>query len=516
MAAAKTAPDFLNLWMASSPLFHCDSVPLDRCLSDHEPQPKVSNSSTATATTMASGVLGGLVNTGNTCFLNSVLQAMASSQHLINFLNSAVSASLPLATELRTLILDLNSSLPSQHTHSAVQLLRLLKSKRWIDDQEQQDAHEFFLSLLDALRVERVNGGDAVLPFDGLLSSRVVCLQCGEAQTVKQIPFSSLELSLPSLSSSSSSSSSPSLFSDQSVTVEAMLANAVAPEKLDVYCQRCSLVAAEAHLQRLIARASPPSSRSSSPEPENASRPKPDIGPILRARRNMINAALDKPAIQEADFEKLKPPRLVLSTKIKQATIFRPPRTLVLHVNRSEYDAHLGIAHKINTRVEFPERVQFGKYVTDSSEGSDGEAWYRLSSTVVHFGSHSFGHYVAYRRVGMDSWVRVSDGDVQPVGIDEVLSNGNVVLLFYELEPTVDLAAYDKEVIEEETKWPLYDVHESDDMSDLYSISSVESSTVLDATPNGRIRIPIMTEESKSCAQDARTNVCYDADKSAF
>ncbi|KAK9365548.1 hypothetical protein V1509DRAFT_632967 [Lipomyces kononenkoae] len=508
MAAAKTAPDFLNLWTASSPLFHCDSVvALDRCLSDHEPQPKVSTPSTAT--TMTSGVLGGLVNTGNTCFLNSVLQAMASSQHLINFLNSAMSVSLPLANELRTLILRLNSCLPSQHTHSTVQLLRLLKSKRWIDDPEQQDAHEFFLSLLDALRVECANTDNAILPFDGLLSSRVVCLQCGEEQTVKQIPFSSLELSLPSSSSpsSSSSSSSPSLFNDQSVAVETMLTNAVAPEKLDVYCQRCSLVAAEAHLQRLIARASPPCSRSSSPERETASKSKPDIGPILRARRSMINAALEKPTILDADFEKLKPPRLVSSTKVKQVTIFRPPRTLVLHINRSEYDAHLGIAHKNSTKVEFPERIQFSKYVTDRSEMADGEAWYRLSSTVVHFGSHSFGHYVAYRRVDKDSWVRVSDGAVQPVGIDEVLSNGNVVLLFYELEPTVDFAAYDKELIEEETKWPIYDVHESDDMSDLYSVSSVESSTVLDSTPNDRIRIPIVTDESKCYGQDARMNV---------
>ncbi|KAK9388709.1 hypothetical protein V1515DRAFT_597770 [Lipomyces mesembrius] len=496
MAAAKIAPDFLNLWTSSSPLFQWDSMACDRGCAEHSVPPNVPTTPTAAA----DGVLGGLVNPRNACFLNSVLQTMASSERLTNFLCSPLSASLPLANELRTLILRLNARLPSQHTHTAVQLLRLLKSKRWIDDSEQQDAHEFFLSLLDALRTERSNSDNAILPFDGMMSSRVVCLQCGEEQTLKQIPFSSVELSLPSLSSSSSSST---LFNHQSTTLESMLANAVAPEKLDVYCQRCSLIAAEAHLQRLIARASPPSSRSSSPEPQPASKSKPDITPILRARRGMIIAALDKPTIQDADFEKLKPPRLVSSTKVKQVTISRAPDTLALHINRSEYDAQLGIARKNNVPVEFPERIQFGKYVTDRCECVD-EAWYRLSSTVVHFGSHSFGHYIAYRRVDENSWVRISDGDVQPVGVDDVLSHGNVVLLFYEREPTIDSATCEKEVIEEEeTKWPLYDVHKSDD-SDLYSISSVESSLVFESALSDRITIPITTDESECCVQDIR------------
>ncbi|KAK9429061.1 hypothetical protein V1505DRAFT_394624 [Lipomyces doorenjongii] len=503
MAAAKIAPDFLNLWTSSSPLFHWDSMAWDRDCADHSAPPNVPAASTTAAA--ADGVLGGLVNPGNACFLNSVLQAMASSERLTNFLGSPLSASLPLANELRTLILRLNARLPSQHTYTAVQLLRLLKSKRWIEDSEQQDAHEFFLSLLDALRTERSNSDNAILPFDGMMSSRVVCVQCGEEQTLKQIPFSSVELSLPSLSSSSS----PTLVNHQSTTLESMLANAVAPEKLDVYCQRCSLIAAESHLQRLIIRASPSSSRSSSPESQLASsKSKPDITPILRARRGMIIAALDKPTIQDADFEKLKPPRLVSSTKVKQVTISRAPDTLALHINRSEYDAQLGIARKNNVRVEFPERIQFGKYVTDRGECVD-EAWYRLSSTVVHFGSHSFGHYIAYRRVDENSWVRISDGDVQPVGVDDVLSHGNVVLLFYEREPTVDCATCEKEVIEEEeTKWPLYDVHQSDDMSDLYSVSSVESSLVFESALSDRITIPITTDESECRVQDIRMKFC--------
>ncbi|KAJ8098448.1 hypothetical protein POJ06DRAFT_259510 [Lipomyces tetrasporus] len=499
MAAAKIAPDFLNLWTSSSPLFLSDSHRWDRSCADHSAPPNVQPSATPA---VADSVLGGLVNPGNACFLNSVLQAMASSESLTTFLDSPLSASLPLAHELRTLISHLNTRLPAQHTHTTVPLLKELKSNRWMDDSEQQDAHEFLLSLLDALRTERANSDNTILPLDGLLSSRVVCQKCGEEQTLKQIPFSSLELSVPS---SSSSSSSP-LFSRDSVTLDSMLANVVAPEKLEVYCQRCSLVAAEAHLQRLIAHASPPSSRSPSPEPELETKPKPDIAPILRARRSMIVSALEKPTIQDADFEKLKPPRLVSSTKVKQVAISRAPSMLVLHVNRSEYDAQLGIARKSNTRVEFSERIQFGKYASDQIEGGD-ETWYRLSSTVVHFGSHSFGHYIAYRRVDGSSWVRVSDGDVQPVSMDDVLSHGNVVLLFYEREPTVDFVAVEKDVIEEETKWPLYDVHDSDDMSDLYSVSSVESSIVLESATNGRIKIPINTGERECYVHDIRTNV---------
>ncbi|PVZ99264.1 hypothetical protein BB558_004726 [Smittium angustum] len=81
---------------------------------------------------------------------------------------------------------------------------------------------------------------------------------------------------------------------------------------------------------------------------------------------------------------------------------------------------------------------------------------YRLSSVVVHFGSHSYGHFITYRRKpttlaksnsraklnllevegsskinGNSEWYLVSDEEVQKVELDEAL-NANPYLLFYE------------------------------------------------------------------------------------
>jgi ubiquitin carboxyl-terminal hydrolase 1 len=60
---------------------------------------------------------------------------------------------------------------------------------------------------------------------------------------------------------------------------------------------------------------------------------------------------------------------------------------------------------------------------------------YRLQGTVVHYGSHDYGHYVAYRRSPHESkcWLRISDDEVSFAPLQEVLGSGDqTVMLFYE------------------------------------------------------------------------------------
>jgi ubiquitin carboxyl-terminal hydrolase 1 len=65
---------------------------------------------------------------------------------------------------------------------------------------------------------------------------------------------------------------------------------------------------------------------------------------------------------------------------------------------------------------------------------------YRIASLIVHFGSHSNGHYVSYRRRPrrgcskkglLDDWFRISDEDIDKANLQEVLS-ANPFMLFYE------------------------------------------------------------------------------------
>jgi hypothetical protein len=75
------------------------------------------------------------------------------------------------------------------------------------------------------------------------------------------------------------------------------------------------------------------------------------------------------------------------------------------------------------------------------------EELYRLTSLVVHYGSHHYGHYITFRRRPNSSasrlntsdtgnedrveWYRASDETVDPARIEEVL-RANPFMLFYE------------------------------------------------------------------------------------
>jgi ubiquitin C-terminal hydrolase len=77
-----------------------------------------------------------------------------------------------------------------------------------------------------------------------------------------------------------------------------------------------------------------------------------------------------------------------------------------------------------------------------SSAGIPSRVLYQLNGIICHYGyTHSFGHFVAYRRrpgtlariAGPGEWLRISDADVSDVPESSVLGErGNAFLLFYE------------------------------------------------------------------------------------
>lgn len=81
----------------------------------------------------------------------------------------------------------------------------------------------------------------------------------------------------------------------------------------------------------------------------------------------------------------------------------------------------------LNTRADAP--------LADSLKV--GRPVYRLRAVVVHYGSHSFGHFLCYRRGPSaseplrDRWYRVSDEETSLVSLAEVLES-NPTLLFYD------------------------------------------------------------------------------------
>lgn len=165
----------------------------------------------------------------------------------------------------------------------------------------------------------------------------------------------------------------------------------------------------------------------------------------------------------------------------KQVMFAKPPKILCLHLSRSAFHSS-GAVYKNGCRILFPEYLDLSAYTTNgtlstqpnmpissatSCTKSDNDAsiknaaQYRLMSTIVHFGSHSYGHYVAFKRritvdqcvcahcsrneekqecwhSNNDTWYRISDTKVDTCSFDYV-QQSNPYMLLYELMDGKDI-----------------------------------------------------------------------------
>ena len=126
---------------------------------------------------------------------------------------------------------------------------------------------------------------------------------------------------------------------------------------------------------------------------------------------------------------KLKP---VLRAKQKQITVGRLPKNLVIHINRSIFNDY-GEQRKNTSLIDYPARLPFLSdwCLSLSEQQDDVQAVYELKCAVTHYGRHENGHYVAFGRRDKD-WYCFNDEIVTKLSEEEVLSRGNVFMLFYE------------------------------------------------------------------------------------
>lgn len=226
----------------------------------------------------------------------------------------------------------------------------------------------------------------------------------------------------------------------------------------DVNCRSCSLKATAERLQEQIDAAE---------ENESADITK------MRKTLHLIQERISSNRIEEPIDSDIQLTKVLSQKSTKQVMFAKPPKSLCLHISRSAFHPS-GAVYKNTCQVTFPEILDLTPYCTNSnlkvhpdmpmsspselSSGTDTQQrkyQYKLMSTIVHYGSHNFGHFIAYKRrleqCGCHScintrhtksvtsttstqhdWYRLSDEKVDTCSVQDVLK-ANPYMLIYEL-----------------------------------------------------------------------------------
>ena len=441
----------------------------------------------------------GLVNGGNTCFRNSVLQSLASLKPFIEYL---ATRPLPSESSGKAKAPLLHALLTGLNRHARDRYL-VAKELGVLDSGKQEDAQEYFSLLMDAIDREmknnarpvviskiprdRADSGYGRVPprfklwvgpraarnrFEGLLAERVSCRKCGHCDGIKLVPFNCLTLPLDGA---------------KSRRLQTCLQKFTDIEVLDqVHCNKCTLLKNRADL---IWRKDP----------------------VSKELLWRIGRALEEKDYDDETLQAMGPGLIMAAgDKTKETAIARPPLLLVLHINRSTHHGW-GVEKNVSP-VTFPFKLNIGPYMLgsagppawsdpgdttpqpddpgatkpDDDDSADltpdhierwvtdpssrlaagnpklSKIWgpkYSLNAIVLHNGDyHNVGHYIAFRKfpapgmpensmseseVGGDSekpaepsWYKTSDTKVERSSGREVSQQKGVYMLFYEcIEP---------------------------------------------------------------------------------
>ena len=359
----------------------------------------------------------GLVNNGNTCYLNSVLQALASVSTFLSWIeiiseeHENQNKLGKLTSEMLTFMHILNQSCFEQKVYDASVIFQTLSSHGWVISREQQDAHEIFQVLISTLADEQQHASQmtwnsvlssqdmlaihdesivlrsgvraskvqrkSLSPFSGLFGNQMWCKTCSYKYPVKFDSFDTVSLSLSSS------------FQFCSITLEALIRDFMCSEVLESFqCSGCG----------------------------------------------------------EVNGEK--------TSLLKKLSIGKLPQCLCFHINRTYWQN--GSAYKNNTFVTFSECLDIKPYCYNSSKINDEilrvsslcsskstdekcktsqSRWmvntsYTLVAVIIHLGVVEKGHYLTFRKVN-DTWYFISDNNTRVAPLSHVL-HSNPYILFYE------------------------------------------------------------------------------------
>ncbi|XP_044906885.1 ubiquitin carboxyl-terminal hydrolase 51 isoform X2 [Felis catus] len=343
--------------------------------------------------------LRGLINLGNTCFMNCIVQALTHIPLLKDFFLSdkhkcvMTSPSLCLVCEMSSLFHAMYSG--SRTPHIPYKLLHLI----WIHAEHlagyrQQDAHEFLIAILDVLHRHSKDdsvGQEANNPnccnciidqiFTGGLQSDVTCQACHSVSTTID-PCWDISLDLPG---------SCATFSSQS------------PEGAD------STVSRDDHIPGI-----------------------PSLTDCLQwfTRPEYLGSSAKIKCSSCQSYQE----------STKQLTMKKLPIVACFHLKRFE---HVGKQRrKINTFISFPLELDMTPFLASTKDSrmkedqpptdcTPNENKYSLFAVINHHGTLESGHYTSFIRQQKDQWFSCDDAIITKATIEDLLYSEGYLLFYH-------------------------------------------------------------------------------------